>query len=83
MLEIYRYKDLRNAGYGTRNTIKSKIEKEDFPQPSFDDGGGHPCWTREVIEEWKASRKPYVMSTPKQLQDSITAVLVTYPEVKS
>ena len=67
MLEIYRYKDLQNAGYGTRNTIKSKVKKEGFPEPDFDDGEGHPCWTRETVENWKASRKPYISSTPAQV----------------
>jgi len=71
MLELYRFKDLKAAGYGDRNTVKKNIKKGDFPEPAFDDGSGHPVWTREQMEKWKASRKPYVSATPEHLQDAV------------
>jgi predicted DNA-binding transcriptional regulator AlpA len=57
-LELFRYKDLYNTGYGNRNTVIKRIKAGTFPAP-LDDGNGRPVWTREMIDEYKASLKDY------------------------
>lgn len=56
MKEIYRYKDLENAGWGSRVTVWRRIKKGLFPTP-HDDGSGKPIWFKEDIEDWKQSLK--------------------------
>ena len=49
-LRIFRYRDLRNLGYGSRQTIWRQVRSGKFPAPV--DIGGRPGWPEYVIKEY-------------------------------
>lgn len=63
------FKGLELAGYGVRNTVKSKIKKGKFPPPDGIDETDHPFWWEETIEmhEQKLSESAYTPVTPEAL----------------
>jgi len=56
MRKRYYYKQLQEAGYGSRNKIKSWVEKDLFPPP-YEDETGRPFWDEEQLEEQDAKQK--------------------------
>ena len=69
MLQLYRYADLQKAGFGERHTVLKRVRSGMFPAP-LDDGSGRPVWTREMVEEYKASLKDYTTEPIERLQRS-------------
>ena len=47
-----RYRDLEEAGYGSRTTIWRRVKAKTFVLP-HDDGTGKPIWYLEDIEAWE------------------------------
>ena len=47
-----RYRDLEEAGYGSRTTIWRRVKAKTFVLP-HDDGNGKPIWYLEDIEAWE------------------------------
>jgi len=54
----YTVRDLKELGYGSRNTIIGKIKKGQFPAPLADESG-HLTWTHEMLVEADASLESY------------------------
>ena len=69
MLQLYRYTDLQKAGFGERHTVLKRVRSGMFPAP-LDDGSGRPVWTRDMIEEYKASLKDYTTKPIERLQQA-------------
>ena len=46
-LRVFRYRDLRDLGYGGRQTIWRQVRAGKFPAPV--DVGGRPGWTEAML----------------------------------
>ena len=65
----YYYKNLKDLGYGCRNTIAGKVKKGLFPLP-FEDESGRPIWFDEQLEahDTELKQKQYVSTPISHLQ---------------
>jgi len=70
-LEVYYFKDLKEAGFGTRATVTKKVKLGIFPPP-VDDGSGRPVWLTDVIEKYKASLEQYHPTPIKHIEEART-----------
>ena len=46
-LRVYRYRDLRDMGYGSRHTVWRNVRKGKFPAPL--EINGRPGWTEQML----------------------------------
>jgi hypothetical protein len=67
MSQRYYYRNLKEKGYGTRNTIATKVKKRVFPAP-LEDESGRPFWTDEMLDEHDASLGAYHPAPVKHLE---------------
>ncbi len=51
---VYRYKDLKENGYGSRATIWRKVKAGQFPQP--DNILGRPGWFGSTLQKYRNSK---------------------------
>ena len=59
-IQLLNYRDLEEAGFGSRFTIWRKVRTGEFPRPDFDlgtPGRPRPRWTPETVQEHLESRR--------------------------
>lgn len=63
------YRDLKEKGYGSRNTISKKVREGKFPPP-YEDESGRPFWDDQQLEEHdaKIKQKQYRPTPIKHLE---------------
>jgi hypothetical protein len=64
MPKRYYYRDLKDKGYGSRNTVAKKVRDGNFPSP-YEDEHGRPFWDDQQLETHDAElKKKQYVSTP-------------------
>ena len=67
MQKRHYYRDLKERGYGSRNTVAKKVREGKFPPP-LEDESGRPFWTDQILDEHDAALKQYHPSPIKHLE---------------